>query len=74
VALRHALMIGLTVMSVASCRRGAEPAPPPAGGPEPLSVTRWTERTELFAEYPSLVAAKPPASPFTSRCSIHSRR
>lgn len=63
-ALRHVLMIGLTVMSVASCRRGAEPAPP-EDGPEPLSVTRWTERTELFAEYPWLVAGQ------TSRFAIH---
>ena len=64
-ALRHALMIGLTVISVVSCRRGAEPTPPPADGPEPLSVTRWTDRTELFAEYPSLVAGQ------TSRFAIH---
>jgi membrane fusion protein, heavy metal efflux system len=64
VALRHALMIGLTVIAVASCRRGAEPTPPEEG-PEPLSVTRWTERTELFAEYPWLVAGQ------TSRFAIH---
>lgn len=64
-ALRHALMIGLTVISVANCRRGAEPTPPAEDGPEPLSVTRWTERTELFAEYPSLVAGQ------TSRFAIH---
>ena len=64
-ALRHAVMIGLTVISVASCGRGAEPTPPPEGGPDPLSVTRWTERTELFAEYPPLVAGQ------TSRFAIH---
>jgi cobalt-zinc-cadmium efflux system membrane fusion protein len=65
VALKQVLMIGLTVMSFASCRRGAEPAPPPEEGPEPLSVTRWTTKTELFAEYPSLVAGQ------TSRFAIH---
>jgi len=65
VALKHVLMISLTVMTVAGCRRGAEPTPPQDEGPEPLSVTRWTERTELFAEYPSLVAGQ------TSRFAIH---
>lgn len=64
-ALKQLLMIGFTVMSVASCRRDAAPAPPPDEGPDPLSVTRWTERTELFAEYPSLVAGQ------TSRFAIH---
>jgi cobalt-zinc-cadmium efflux system membrane fusion protein len=65
VALKHILMIGLTVLSFASCRRGAEPTAPPDEGPEPLSVTRWTNKTELFAEYPSLVAGQ------TSRFAIH---
>ncbi len=64
-ALKHAVMVLLTVVSFASCRRGAEPTPPPDDGPEPLSVTRWTGRTELFAEYPSLVAGQ------TSRFAIH---
>jgi cobalt-zinc-cadmium efflux system membrane fusion protein len=65
VALKQILMIGLTVMTVASCGREAAQAPPPAEGPDPLSVTRWTERTELFAEYPSLVVGQ------TSRFAIH---
>ncbi len=30
-------------------------AAPDEPEPEPLSVTRWTEKTELFAEYPPLV-------------------
>ena len=64
-ALKHVLMIGLTVISVASCRREAAPAQAPDEGPDPLSVTRWTERTELFAEYPSLVVGQ------TSRFAIH---
>lgn len=64
-ALKHLLMIGLTLISVASCRREAAPTPPSKEGPDPLSVTRWTERTELFAEYPSLVVGQ------TSRFAIH---
>jgi cobalt-zinc-cadmium efflux system membrane fusion protein len=48
------------------CRSDA-PASAPAEeeGPDPLSVTRWTGKTELFAEYPSLVAGQ------TSRFAIH---
>jgi cobalt-zinc-cadmium efflux system membrane fusion protein len=48
------------------CRSDA-PAAAPAEeeGPDPLSVTRWTGKTELFAEYPSLVAGQ------TSRFAIH---
>ena len=64
-ALKHVLMIGLTVIAVASCRRDAAPTPPADEGPDPLSVTRWTERTELFAEYPSLVVGQ------ASRFAIH---
>ena len=64
-ALKHTLMIGLTVISVASCRREAAPTPPTAKGPDPLSITHWTDRTELFAEYPSLVVGQ------TSRFAIH---
>lgn len=57
----------LLVCSVAlGCRKDAPAAVPPDDeGPEPLSVTRWTEKTELFAEYPSLVVGQ------TSRFAIH---
>ncbi|RPJ59084.1 MAG: efflux RND transporter periplasmic adaptor subunit [Acidobacteria bacterium] len=34
-------------------------------GPEPIAVTHWTGKTELFAEYPPLVAGK------TSRFAVH---
>ncbi len=48
------------------CRRDTPAAAPTEGeGPDPLSVTRWTEKTELFAEYPSLVVGQ------TSRFAIH---
>jgi membrane fusion protein, heavy metal efflux system len=48
------------------CRSDAPAsAPVEEEGPDPLSVTRWTGKTELFAEYPSLVAGQ------TSRFAIH---
>jgi membrane fusion protein, heavy metal efflux system len=66
VALKHILITGLIVASLGGCRRNAEPVTAPeADGPEPLTVTRWTARTELFAEYPALVAGE------TSRFAIH---
>jgi membrane fusion protein, heavy metal efflux system len=55
------------LMLVASCSR---PAPEPAAQPElePLAATRWTGKTELFAEYPPLVVGR------TSRFAIHLTR
>jgi membrane fusion protein, heavy metal efflux system len=52
---------------MASCSR---PAPGPVAAPEiePLAVTQWTPKTELFAEYPPLVAGH------TSRFAIHLTR
>jgi cobalt-zinc-cadmium efflux system membrane fusion protein len=38
------------------CRKEAAPPKTPEG-PKPVSVTRWTEKTELFMEHPPLVAA-----------------
>lgn len=65
-ALRQILIIILSVVAMTGCRRNAAPvAEAPDEGPEPLSVTRWTDHTELFAEYPSLVAGQ------TSRLAIH---
>jgi RND family efflux transporter MFP subunit len=51
----------------AACNRGA-PSDAAADEPEALSVTRWTEKTELFAEYPPLVVDS------TSRFAIHLTR
>ena len=60
----------LAVVSVVAS--GCRPAaPPPAAGedePDAVSVTRWTERTELFAEYPPLAAGE------TARFAIHLTR
>ena len=63
-ALKHVVFIVLSCTLIASCRRDA-PAVAEDEGPEPLSVTRWTNKTELFAEYPALVAGQ------TSRFAIH---
>lgn len=49
------------------CTRGAPPASE-AEALEALSVTAWTSRTELFAEYPPLVVGRP------SRFAIHLTR
>ena len=56
------------LLLTASCSR---PAPAPAAAEpevEPLAVTQWTAKTELFAEYPPLVAGQ------TSRFAIHLTR
>ena len=57
-ALKHFRCCGrcscLSSVVGAACSR----SPPPAAEaeePETLSVTRWTDKTELFAEYPPLV-------------------
>ncbi len=44
---------------------GGEPAAPEQAELEPLRVTQWTGKSELFAEYPPLVAGQ------TSRFAIH---
>ena len=54
-------------MVTAGCNRSAAPANAPEE-PEPLSVTRWTDRTELFAEYPPLAVGA------TARFAIHLTR
>ena len=52
---------------VPACRQPDDRAPEP-GAPSPVSVTRWTQATELFAEYPPLAAGH------TSRFAIHVTR
>jgi membrane fusion protein, heavy metal efflux system len=66
VAMKYVSLVLLLSSVGLGCRSGA-PAAAPAEeeGPDPLSVTRWTEKTELFAEYPSLVRGQ------TSRFAIH---
>ena len=66
-ALKHLCSILLIGVVAAGCSRPAPPAAAPEE-PEPLSVTRWTDKTELFAEYPPLVAGS------SSRFAIHLTR
>lgn len=54
-------------LCAAACGRNAPPTAE-AEEPEGLSVTRWTDKTELFAEYPPLVVGH------TSRFAIHLTR
>ena len=54
-------------MLAAGCSRSAAPEAAPEE-PKALSVTRWTEKTELFAEYPPLAVGS------TSRFAIHLTR
>ena len=55
----------LLLTMLANGCRGDEPAARGETELEPLSVTRWTDRSELFAEYPPLVVGQ------TSRFAIH---
>jgi hypothetical protein len=48
-----------------ACGRGTEPAEAKTGELDSLVVTRWSDKTELFAEYPPLVVGQ------TSRFAIH---
>jgi membrane fusion protein, heavy metal efflux system len=63
-ALRLWFVVVIATLS-AACGRGTEPATSESGEPDPLAVTRWTDKTELFAEYPPLVVGQ------TSRFAIH---
>lgn len=63
------LLFPIIVLAVVSagCNRSAPPAAAPEE-PEALSVTKWTDKTELFAEYPPLAVGS------TSRFAIHLTR
>jgi len=67
VALKRFAWIFALGILCSACGRSAPPAEPPKE-PEALSVTRWTDKTELFAEFPPLVAGA------TSRFAIHLTR
>jgi RND family efflux transporter MFP subunit len=68
VALRLASVLILFTLAVSSCGRATPPPAAQLEGLEASSVTRWTDRTELFAEYPPLVVGE------TSRFAIHLTR
>lgn len=54
-------LYAVVAIVAAGCSRQAV-EPPPEPEIESLSVTKWTDRTELFAEYPPLIAGQ--TSPF----------
>jgi membrane fusion protein, heavy metal efflux system len=62
----HAVVSFLLLATACGGRTPEQSASP--AEPEPLSVTKWTEKTELFAEYPLLVVGQ------TSRFAIHLTR
>jgi RND family efflux transporter MFP subunit len=66
VALKSLFSTLLLGILAAGCNRAAPPAAPEQ--PASLSVTRWTNSTELFAEYPPLTVGS------TSRFAIHLTR
>lgn len=66
-ALKHQCAVLLITLVVSACGRSAPPAAE-ADAPEALSVTHWTDGTELFAEYPPLAVGE------TSRFAIHLTR
>ena len=55
------------ILAIASCAGPPEPSGPAdeSADPEPIVVTRWSPRTELFMEYPPLRAGQ------TSRFAVH---
>lgn len=67
-ALKHLWSIALLCLVASACNRSAPPAAAVEEEPEALAVTRWTEKTELFAEYPPLAVGE------TSRFAIHLTR
>jgi len=65
VAVKQLFVLILMTSLIGGCRRESAPAPEEPLGPEPRTVTHWTDKTELFAEYPPLVTGH------TSRFAIH---
>lgn len=53
----------VTLLVLAGCSSSTPEATPVEPGA--LSVTHWTDRTELFMEYPPLVAGTRGALPYT---------
>jgi cobalt-zinc-cadmium efflux system membrane fusion protein len=69
VAVKTSLWTLLACVAVAAaCSRDVPVPATESGEPDPLSVTRWTDKTELFAEYPPLTVGQ------TSRFAIHLTR
>ena len=66
-ALKHLCSMVVIALVAVGCSRSDPPAAAPEE-PETLNVTRWTDKTEVFAEYPPLVVGR------TSRFAIHLTR
>jgi cobalt-zinc-cadmium efflux system membrane fusion protein len=64
VALKQLYSVLAVTLLASACSRSTPPTAE-ADEPEVLSVTRWTDKTELFAEYPPLAVGQ------TSRFAIH---
>jgi membrane fusion protein, heavy metal efflux system len=56
--LRVVCVLLALMTSMAACRGAQPPAPAEADEPPTHAVTTWTEKTELFMEYPPLVAGE----------------
>ena len=67
-AVKHLRLLFVIAVLPAACGRAQEPAVAAPEEPAPLSVTRWTDKTEVFAEYPPLTVGS------TSRFAIHFTR
>ena len=66
-ALKHLYSIALLMLLGSGCGRST-PATSESDEQDPLAVTRWTDKTELFAEYPPLAVGE------VSRFAIHLTR
>lgn len=64
-ALKPLCTVVVLSLVACDCNQSAPPASVADEEPEPLSVTRWTDNTELFAEYAPLVVGE------TSRFAVH---
>lgn len=62
-AVRMCLVVACA--AITACGGGDEAVTPADPELDPIAVTRWTDKTELFAEYPPLVVGR------TSRFAIH---
>ena len=62
--MKKAALVAMACLVLGTCRGGAVRSGI-SGDPAAKSVTRWTEKTELFLEYPPLVAGE------VSRFSVH---
>jgi len=62
--MKKTVIVAIACLVLGACRGGAVKTGD-AGDPAAKSVTRWTEKTELFLEYPPLIAGE------ISRFSVH---